>query len=527
MTDSIVRTTQGRVEGVTADTPSGPVTAFLGIPYARPPLGDLRFRAPVAATPWEGVRPATAFGPSPVQAAEGMLGGAVPGMAVGDVSEDCLTVNVWVPAGDAGPRAVLAWVYGGAFVIGGSALATYDGARLAAEQGVVVASFNYRVGALGFLDLRRFGGEAAGTLTNVGLRDQLLALRWIVDNAANFGGDPEKVTVFGESAGAGSILHLVTSPHHRGAMRRAIPQSPGVDFTQDADVAGAVAGRLLDKLGLSSAAELRDVPADAILKAQEDTSMELLVEYGSMVFHPVVDGDVVAATPSIAFARGDAADVDLLIGSTVHELRLFPDLRADDLTVPALAAWTRSYLQARMATDPPEGVPEALLQAYLDRAAGTPRPRQSDAWAALQTDGGMRLPAERIAEAQSAHNPVTYAYHFAWEAHHPERDMGAFHAIDLPFVFDTFDREGWDAFLGIDDDGRAVGRMMRSAWAAFARSGDPSSPEIGDWPRFDVDRRATMILDAKPAVALDPLAVERDLWDGLWDERCRPAAVPM
>ncbi len=133
---------------------------------------------------------------------------------------------------------MLAWIYGGAFMIGGSSLATYDGARLAAEQDVIVASFNYRVGVLGFLDLRSFGAEAAGALTNIGLRDQLFALRWLGENVASFGGDPDRVTVFGESAGAGSILHVVTSPHHAGAMRRAIAQSPGLDFTQDPAIAG-------------------------------------------------------------------------------------------------------------------------------------------------------------------------------------------------------------------------------------------------------------------------------------------------
>jgi para-nitrobenzyl esterase len=527
MTELTVTTTHGRVEGVEIATPSGPVRAFLGIPYAQPPVGDLRFRAPLAAPAWDGVRPAKEFGPAPIQSTHGPLAGLVPGMEVSAVSEDCLTMNLWVPAGAGEPRAVLAWIYGGAFMIGGSSLATYDGARLAAEQDVIVASFNYRVGVLGFLDLRGFGAEAAGALTNIGLRDQLFALRWLGENAASFGGDPDRVTVFGESAGAGSILHVVTSPHHAGAMRRAIAQSPGVDFTQDPAIAEVVARRILTHAGVKDADALRELPTEQIISAQEAVTMELLTEVGTMVFHPVVDDDVVATTPSLAFARGDAKDVDLIIGSTLHELRFMPDVRADSMTPDQLAQWTRQYLRARLAGEPGDGVPETLLQAYTDDLAGTSRSKGSDVWAALQTDGTMRLPAERVAAAQAGYNPSTFFYQFAWEARHPGRDMGAFHAIDLPFVFDTFDREGWDAFVGVDDDGRAVGRMMRAAWAEFARSGNPSCPEVGEWPSFDPTVRPTMVLAATPEVRPDPLATERARWDGLWDERCRPPALPV
>jgi para-nitrobenzyl esterase len=521
----------GALQGVRLDTPSGEVAAFLGVPFGAPPVGPRRFRAPEPAAPWDGVLVADRSGPAPMQAKDGPFTGAVPGLGVTDVSEDCLTVNVWTPAADGARRPVLVWVYGGAFVIGGNSVPTYDGARLAAEQDVVVVALNYRVGAFGFLDLREFGGEAIGATTNNGLRDLLLGLTWVRDHVAAFGGDPSRITAFGESAGAGSLLHVLGAPRAEGMLHRAILQSPGVDFTQNAAIGASVAGRVLERAGVSTAAQLAALPAEAILAAQSAVAMQMMLEVGSMVFHPVIDGEIVPATPSVAVANGAAADVDLLIGTTVDEMRLFPDVRADTLGSADMAGWLTQGLRTRLAAEPGEGVAAALLAHYERRHAGTSRSSGSDIWAAVQTDGLMRLPIERIAAAQSGHRPATFAYQLAYQPHHASRDVGAFHAIDLPFVFDSFDAasagDTWGEFLGIDDAGRALGRTMRTAWAAFAATGDPAVDGASPWPRYDTERRPTMIFDVVSAAVDDPMAAERGWWDGLWHPDCRPAAVPM
>src|SRR5829696_240764 len=241
MTDApIVHTELGDLQGVAIVTEHGPVHRFAGVPFGVGPVGPNRFRRAGPARPWNGVRP-HGFGPSPMQAVGGPFSGLVPGMAVTRVDEDCLTLNVWRPAEPGGePRPVLVWIYGGAFVTGGSALATYDGARLCAEQGVMVVTVNYRIGALGFLDLRSVPGGNS-TDANCGLTDQLLALEWVQQHIDRFGGDPARVTVFGESAGAGSIMHLLTAPGNDSVVRRAIVQSPGIDFTQTAELSAVVA----------------------------------------------------------------------------------------------------------------------------------------------------------------------------------------------------------------------------------------------------------------------------------------------
>jgi para-nitrobenzyl esterase len=527
MSNPRVQIGQGELAGIADDTVNGAVHRFAGIPYAASPTGSRRFRPPERGPSWVGSRSAAEFGPAPFQATEGLLPAGVPGMVPDRVSEDCLTLNVWCPASREHKLPVLLWIYGGAFTIGSSSLESYDAARLAAEQNVIVVSANYRVGAFGFLDLRNYGGAEIGAASNVGLRDQLFAASWVRENIGAFGGDPSRITVFGESAGAGSIIHLISAPGATDSIARAIAQSPGVDFTQTEEVAGIIAGRLLTELGVATAKELLEVPADRILAAQGSVALSSMAEHGAMVFHPVVDGDVVRATPSVALSRGDAAGIDLLIGSTENEMRLYLDPAMNDAGRAALTEWTTRYLTNRMGgkTPPTERV-AALLDNYTWLGEGTSRNGTADLWAALTTDGGMRLPAIRLADAQSVHNPRTYAYSFTWQSHNPSADLGAFHAVDIPFTFDTFDRVGWADFVGIDDAGRSLGRAMRSAWAAFAATGDPSSALSGPWPRYESGRRSTKVLGAPLAVADDPLGQLREWWHGLWDETARPPGFP-
>jgi para-nitrobenzyl esterase len=332
--------------------------------------------------------------------------------------------------------------------------------------------------------------------------------------------------VFGESGGAGSIMHLLTTPGIGGLVRGAIAESPGLDFTQRADVAATVAQSVLRKAGVGNVDQLRAMSAEELLQVQLSVSQRLLFEIGTMVFHPVVDGEFVTESPSIALAEGAATDVALLIGCTADEMRLFPDPRADALDREGLARWAHGYLASRTGREPGEGTAERLVDAYLDAAKGATRRKGSDVWASISADGIMREPVLRLAASRPP-SARTFVYQFDWQARHPERDLGAFHAIDLPFVFDAFDVDGWGEFIGADDDARALGRAIRSAWAAFARDGDPSCAAIGTWPPYDAVRRETMVLDAHWRVEADPARDERLRWAGLWDPACRPAPVSL
>jgi para-nitrobenzyl esterase len=485
-----VRVTTGLLAGTEIATCNGPVVRYAGIPYAQPPIGDLRFGAPQPAAPWQGTYDASVFGPSPIQDTSPTATEIVPGMRPTRTSEDCLTLNVWSPEGADLP--VLAWIYGGGFGTGGTEFETYDAARLAAEQQVIVVSLNYRVGALGFLDLREHGGEQIGAVSNVGLRDQLLALQWVRDNIAAFGGDPRRITVFGESAGAGSVIHLIgtgTTLFHR-----AIAQSPGVGFTQQPATSARVARALLDRLGAEDAKSLLDIPADTLLEAQTAVATDLLGSVGAMVFHPYIDDDLVRATPLEAFAHGAGAEVDLLIGAAADEMRLYLDPRADGFDEAGLIKWAQGLLRCD------EPTARCVLGAY-------PHGKPSERIAAILTDRSMRMPIYALADV---HQGRTYSYSFDWQA----GERGAFHAIDLPFTFDTFDRGGWAEFLGADEGAYHVGRVLRSAWAAFAATGDPSCEETGYWPPYQPQRR-TLRLNTQVTLVEDPLADIREAWTGV------------
>ncbi len=506
----LVETSHGPVRGTVVDTPCGPVRQFLGIPYGRPPVGERRFCAPETANPWGGVLDASAFGPDPIQSVDGPFTGLIPGADATSVSEDCLTLNVWMPVGEVADLPVLVWIYGGAFLTGGGSFPLYNGARLAAEQQVVVASVNYRVGALGFMDLRQVpGGE--GTTANCGLHDIRLGLEWVTANADRFGGDPATLTAFGESAGAGSILHLLGSPGISSALRRAIMQSPGVDMTQSPEVAATVARAFMESAGVGDVAGLRELEPEAVVSAQLPTVMAMFADVGPMPFHPVVDGSLVPATPSELLRTGTAIDVPVIIGATAHELRLFQQDLPDHDSEKILHGTVSRYIAERTGAQPSASDAEAVVGKYREAAMGTAWCSDSDILTAINTDVSMREPMQRIADFRARAGTRTFVYDFRWRSQ-ADPDKGAFHAIDLPFVFDSFDVDGWREFIGAGIAAEALGRGMRSAWAAFAGSGDPSTDELGPWPRYDLDLRLTMILDGTSAVESDPHRQERFMW---------------
>ena len=486
VTEPVVRTAAGLVRGQAEDG----VAVFRGIPFAQPPVGDLRFAAPRPARAWDGVREAAAFGPPPPQS--GFLLTPMAPIAPGADPGDWLTVNVFSPDLGAAGLPVLVWIYGGAYRFGASCQIGYDGTPLA-RQNVVVVTFNHRIGVEGYAYL-------PGVPANRALLDQVAALRWVRENIAAFGGDPDLVTVFGESAGAGAIASLLVMPAAAGLFRRAIAQSvPGTFFSPAlaAEVTAAIAGAA----GLPATTEAFAAADPARLAAASDQVRPAdhrdrwgPVSRTGVPFSPVVDGEVLPAAPWRAVAAGAARDVDLLTGHNRDEYRLFTTLseQRGKITEEAASRALRGLAGGAEGED-------AYREAYPAADAET-------LFELVHSDWLFRMPTLHLAQAHAAAGGRTFLYQVSYPA--PEGDLGACHAIDVPLVFGVYSGLGRMLF-GPEPPASAValGDLMRSQWAAFAACGDPG------WPPYAPGRRLTRVFDDPPDVVPYPELASLHLWD--------------
>jgi para-nitrobenzyl esterase len=489
------------------------VAVFRGVPYARPPVGALRLRPPQPAASWRGERDATRPGPAPPQRPD-PLATALGLQGRGVCAEDCLYLDVWTPGPDARRRPVLVWLPGGAFVNGDAAAPLYDGWRLAARGDAVVVSVSYRVGALGFLAV---GPGESGA--NFGLQDQLAALRWVRDEIERFGGDPGNVTVFGESAGAGGLLALLAMPLSCGLLRRAIVQSAAPEGVIDAAEAARRAELLLAKLGLAAgdAEGLGAAPVEKILDAQQELAGEEVWDTG-MLFAPVVDGELLRQRPLRALCEGAARDVELLIGSTRDEMRLYVGAPFEPREDGLLRALVAAQLPGEVGTRGERAA--ALVELYRNarRARGEPTSAADLLWAIL-TDLYLRVPATRLAAGHALHQPETRMYLFTWESPGREGPFGSCHALDLPFTFGNLDAPGMAGFAGTGAGAERLAANVMEAWLLFARRGDPGHAGIGAWPAYEAQRRITMELGPRCGAREAPREAERAAWEEVWPER--------
>ncbi|MET7455808.1 carboxylesterase family protein [Streptomyces sp. NPDC005574] len=468
---------------------------FRGIPYAQPPVGDARFATPRRVEAWDGVRDALTFGPPPPQ--EPLGPEAARPVPVPD-DDDWLTVNVWTSEPDpAARRPVMVWIYGGAYKFGSTDDPAYDGSRLSRDGDLVVVTLNYRVGIEGFLQIE-------GAPANRGLLDQVAALEWVRENITAFGGDPDRVTVFGESAGAGSIAALLAMPRARGLFRRAIAQSvPGTYFS--GELAADIAQAMSEGLGLRpTAADLsgvdpRKLPgAGAALTAR---MRDFAHRWGPVAhtptpFSPVVDGDVLPTAPWEALAGGSARDVELITGHNRDEYRLFLLLGGLLGTVDEAMASTALGLF---------GPGPDAEQAYR---TGFPDASAEYLFELVQSDWLFRMPSLHLAQAQVTGGGRAHVYELTWPAPADGGALGACHGLDIPLTFGVYGGLGALLVGATPSPGtEALSARFRSAWTGFATTGDPG------WPAYDGERHLVQLLDAEPTVAAYPEETSRRLWE--------------
>lgn len=499
----VVTAAQGRLRGVWR----GDHWSFSGIPYARAPIGALRWRPPLEAEPWTDIRDASTFGPIAPQSA------AVPGVtspadpaASEPHSEDCLSLNVWTPALPDGTdatevrRPVMVFIHGGGFTSGSGSVFLYRGGELVRNGDAVVVTINYRLGALGFLGHRDLA-DPDGYVGNWGLHDQVAALRWVRDNIQAFGGDPDLVTVFGESAGGFSVAALLGIPDAKGLFRRAIVQSGGV-HVRGVDEAEQSARRLASILGIASCTRdaMERIPATELVAATEELGKRR-PDPGMipLPFLPVVDGTFVPMHPLAAVAGGAAEGVDLLIGTNKDEVTLF------GLGNPALLALDEDGVTRWVQNAVPDLSAPEVMGAYRTALEGRGESTAPTAlWVAFGSDIVFRWPSLQLAATHGARGARTFVYLFDWESPAFGGILGSCHALELPFVFGAVRLPAVQIFSGEGPAVEALSTQMQQAWLSFAATGDPSHVGIDAWRPWEPEERATMVFGARTRLEAAP-----------------------
>lgn len=497
----VVKTILGKVRGASA---SG-VCTFKGIHYGASPEGAGRFLPPHPPKPWTGVYDALQYGAMAPQTLSTATGSDIR-IAMGDIfgpggtSEDCLVLNVWTPSVSRGRRPVMVWLHGGGFTGGSDGAPTYDGANLARKQDVVVVGINHRLNVFGYLYLGGIGGERYADSGNAGMLDLVLALEWVRDNIAHFGGDPGNVTIFGESGGGGKVSALMAMPPAKGLFHKAVVESGSTLRVSTADEADAAARKLLAQLKISPdhVDDLAKVPMNDILATLRSMTGPNAIRLG-----PVVDGRSLPRQPFDPDAPAQSANIPMLIGTNGTEstaLLGIGDASLFSLDETTMHLKLKSYLHV---TD--DAQLDTLLAAYKK---GRPNATPSDIYFAVTTDRGMRMDAITQAERKAAQGAApAYMYIFAWETPVLGGKLKSPHGIELAFVFDNTDKT--TGMNGTGADLQPLAEKVSGAWAAFARTGNPSHPGIPKWPAYTAGDRATMIFNNECKVVNDPGKEER------------------
>jgi para-nitrobenzyl esterase len=488
---TIVEVNCGKIKGYTENN----LHIFKGIPYAEPPIGDLRFNPPLAKKPWNGVLDTTEFGPCAYQGytpLEEFTGKLQP------ESEDCLTLNIWTPGIDNKKRPVMFWIHGGAFIMGGSKSLAYDCSKLAQCGDVVLVSINYRLGAFGYLFI-------PGITANVGQLDQILALKWVHDNIAKFGGDPDKVTIFGESAGAYSVITLPAMPAATGLFHRIIAQSMP---TIDPKVTKKPTRDLMHALGIKTGDinALRKVAPEEIIKVQNE-----ITKVGALAFRPIIDGKTFPVHPLTVFKEGKCKNIDLIMGTNLNEAKLFTSL--NPLTSKIKDEKAIMLYLGMMGINSEKAI--NIIKTYKEARAGILSNEPKELLDSIVTDLMFRVATLQILEVQSTYQPNTYNYLFTWETSALNGMLGSCHALEFPFIFNTFEDPGMKALVGKSTNTEILCENMMDAWLSFAHNGNPNHNGIPHWSPYDKKSRAILLFGNEIKTANALFEKERRAWDGI------------
>lgn len=498
----VVETTAGRIHGTLVDD----IHVFKGVPYGAPTGGANRFMPAKKPVPWTGVKDTLDYGfSSPQRNPAAKRGGALAGAAslIGDLSglpesEDCLVLNIWTPAvNSGGKRPVMFWCHGGGFSAGSGSSPGYDGTNLCKRGDVVVVAINHRLNAVGFTHLGDIAGEDFAQSGNVGMLDVVHALQWVRDNIAQFGGDPDTVTAFGESGGGRKVSVLQAMPAAQGLYHRAIVQSgPGIRMMQR-EAANKATQLLLAELGLdkSKARELQHVPIDKLMAAYHKVSNSREANAGSATgsFAPFVDGKVLPAHPFDPVAPAISADIPLMIGSNRTEATLF---NVSDPTAFKLDEAGMKQRVQRLLREDSDAVIVAYRQAH-------PTATASDIFFLIQTDQRYGVPTKVLAARKAAlGRGLCYVYRFDWETPVMDGRLKTPHALEIAFAFDNTQRSA--RFTGGGADAAALADKVSDAWIAFARTGNPNVAKLPKWPAYNASDRPTMLFKNESKVANDP-----------------------